>query len=254
MEVAFDPAPCLVASGDDTGARSDQVVAGLDVGDRAGDKVREVGEPRLRIVVEDLAGEHHDHAPQGAFHHDRRADDGAEALLIGGRRVRCRLRRPVIDPRGTSGLHHPGRDILLAFGDRVIVPAAGSASRTEEDHRTVLVIAADIDARNSECPAGLARDRIEDRGWRGLLGHQRRDPAQRRTLLLRQAAKFVTCLSVRYRTGNQVGVVGQPRLAAGRKNLVGFAVGGEAPPDRAVDDDRRGDRLAEACFPVLGRG
>src|ERR1700688_2952174 len=50
MEIALDPAPCLVAGGDDPGARRDQVVAGMDIGDRAGDEVREVGEPRSRII------------------------------------------------------------------------------------------------------------------------------------------------------------------------------------------------------------
>ena len=67
---------------------------------------------------------------------------------------------------------------------------------------------------------------------------------------------FVSCLprlDVGDGRGHQVGVVGQPRFAAGRKDLVGFAVGGNAPPDRAVDDDRRGDRLAEALGQVLSR-
>jgi hypothetical protein len=75
MQVAFDPAPRFVTGRNNAGARRDQVVAGVDVGDRAGDEVREVGEPRLRIVVQDLVGEHDDDAPGRAVHHDRRADD-----------------------------------------------------------------------------------------------------------------------------------------------------------------------------------
>jgi len=107
------------------------------------------------------------------------------------------------------------------------------------------VAAADIDARNAQRAAGLSGDRVEDRARRGLLGHQRRHPAQRRPLLLRQTAKFVARLRVGYRRGHQLGVVGQSHLAPGRKDLIGLAVGRDVTPDRAVHDDRRGHRLAE---------
>ena len=56
--------------------------------------------------------------------------------------------------------------------------------------------AADIDPRNAQGAAGLSRDRTEDHGRRGLPGHERRDPAQRLSLPLGQAAKLVTHMGI----------------------------------------------------------
>jgi len=135
----------------------------------------------------------------------------------------------------------------------VPVRPTGSSRRAEQGHGPVLVAAADIDPRNPQSPAGLSRDRVEDRARRGLLGHQRRHPAEGRALLLSQAAKFVSRLHIRYRAGHQVRVVSQSYLAPWRKDLIGFAVGGDVTPDRAVHDDRRGHSLAEPLRSVLGR-
>ena len=184
---------------------------------------------------------------------DRRADHRMEALRRGGFRILRRHHRPVIDTCGALRLHHLRCDALPAAGECAVPTEVRFRCRAEEGHGLVRVAAADVDPWHPQGLAGLSRDCVEDRARRGLLGHQRRDSAQGRALLLSQAAKFVACLRIRYRAGHEMGVVGQSHLASWRQDLIGFAVGGDVTPDRTIDNDRRGNGLAEPFRPVLGR-
>jgi hypothetical protein len=85
------------------------------------------------------------------------------------------------------------------------------------------------------------------------LSDERRHSAESRALLLSQATQLIARLGVRYRTGHQVGEVGEPCLAPGRKRFLGFAEGGDVAPDRPVDDDGSCDSLAPTLFPVPRR-
>src|SRR5689334_10936940 len=87
---------------------------------------------------------------------------------------------------------------------------------------------------------GLVDDSLEDPLRRRPGGDERRDPSER-SLLLAEAPYLVVRLSVRYRSGNQVGEGCQPLLGAGRERLRRLRADHHDAPQLALDNDRSRD-------------
>ena len=98
----------------------------------------------------------------------------------------------------------------------------------------------EVDGGGAQQPPGLLGDGVEDRTRLGVLGDERREPAQGR-LLVGQALEVLARLRVGDRGGHELSELRQAVLGAGRERDPRGPAGRHDAPDLAADDDRRPD-------------
>jgi hypothetical protein len=160
---------------------------------------------------------------------------------------------PLIEPRRPPGLANRLRQasVVPRHAPRHVRRLPGSAPRREVRHQVVRIVTRDARQVGAEQPADLRADRPKKLIGRHAVRDQRRDAPQG-SLLIGEAGRLRLRLGIGDRRREQLGEVGQARLAV-RRELGRRRRDDHRAPHAPRRGDRNGHRRADAgAADVLG--